>query len=331
MACFSPLKGYRSIHNGGLTFKASEGIEKLDVPCGQCLGCRVDRTLMWSLRITHEAELYESAHGNCFVTLTYREPFECTDEQTINHWHLPEPPTLRKDHVQKFIKRLRKHFPQKIRYFYCGEYGDESDRPHYHLCLFNVTFSDLALWKNTQGLYVYTSPTLEKLWPYGFSTIGELNFATAMYTAGYVLKKITGLQAAEYYTRFNPVTGEIYVLEPPYTNMSTGSRCKEHRKSPTRPPDCPNCTGGIGLQFFKKYSTDFSDATSPDLHAGKPLHKLPRYYETLMEMDTPEQLEEIKKLRRKFKAEHPEHFTPERLKAKYTITKYNQSLKEKTL
>lgn len=260
----------------------------MEVACGQCLGCRLNRSLSWAMRITHESTLHESAFGNCFVTLTY-------DDE-----HLPHPPTLHKTHFQKFVKRLRKHFPQKIRYFHCGEYGDETRRPHYHACLFNVSFPDQALWKNDDGIYTFTSPTLEKLWPYGFSTIGELNFETAAYVSRYCLKKVTGNQADAHYEYICPYTGEITQLEPEYVTMSL------------KP--------GIGKDFFDKYSSDFFDDTNPVPGKGL-IHKLPRYYQTIMESEFPEQLEEIKQLRETFRKKHLDDYTPERLYSSYKITK----------
>ena len=122
------------------------------VACGQCLGCRLDRSRMWAMRVVHEAAMHESS---CFITLTYRDPVECTDEQLANGWHIPADWSLHKDHLQKFWKRLRKA-GFRVRYFGCGEYGDvckhglsttndgerphcpncNLGRPHYHACVF---------------------------------------------------------------------------------------------------------------------------------------------------------------------------------------------------
>ena len=74
----------------------------------------------------------------------------------------------------------------------CGEYGDKLGRPHYHAIIFGVTFVDKKLWSIRRGNNLYRSATLEKLWPYGFSSIGTVNFETAAYVARYVTKKITG-------------------------------------------------------------------------------------------------------------------------------------------
>ena len=184
MPCYSPLKGYKDPDSGGLIFKrTSRTTQTLEVACGQCLGCRLDRALMWAMRIVHESTLYLDQHGSCFITLTYRDRSECTSLQLRQGHHVPDDTSLNKKHFQNFIKRLRKRYPQKIRYFHCGEYGSETLRPHYHACIFNHTFDDLQLYRSDEGINTYSSPTLENLWPYGFSTIGELNFDTAAYTA----------------------------------------------------------------------------------------------------------------------------------------------------
>ena len=81
------------------------------------------------MRCLHEASLYDN---NCFITLTFN------DEYVM--------PSLDKSIFQKFMKRLRRMFPDaRIRYFMCGEYGDKLSRPHYHACLFGFDFPDLRI------------------------------------------------------------------------------------------------------------------------------------------------------------------------------------------
>jgi len=254
---------------------------------------------MWAMRIVHEADLHEDNHGNCFVTLTYQDPHEATDEQYRNGYYLPSPPTLVKSHVQKFIKRLRKKFPQKIRYFYCGEYGDQSRRPHYHLCLFNVSFRDQQLWKDDDGVYTFYSETLQSLWPYGFTTAAELNFETAAYTARYCLKKVTGHNAERHYY-YPDDDGTYNFLLPEYVNMSL------------KP--------GIGADYFNEYQSDFYRDTVPVPGKGR-CQKIPRYYQTILESQFPDRAEEIKRLRKVFYQEHREDFTPKSLMDKYKVTK----------
>ena len=258
------------------------------------------------MRITHEASLYEN---NCFVTFTYRSKQDTTDDQLQKGHYVPDDYSLNVSHFQNFIKRLRKHFPQKIRYFHCGEYGDQSLRPHYHACLFNVSFDDCIVYQQRQGITTYESPTLAKLWPYGFCTIGELNFETASYTAGYVLKKITGPAADDSYLR-NDSDGVAIWVKPPYTTMSL------------KP--------GIGADFYEKFKHDFFNDETPVPGKGI-IQKIPRYYQNIMAENDPATLEQIKDARRAFLHAHFEDFTPERLMDKYKCARAAQSSRQREL
>ena len=117
MPCYTPLDAYEITgrelqkQNGKRTivFKRPQftTYKSIQVPCGQCIGCRLLRSVTWASRCMHEASLHDH---NCFITLTYDES------------NLPEDHSLQKDHFQKFLKRFRKAiFPTKIRYFMCGE------------------------------------------------------------------------------------------------------------------------------------------------------------------------------------------------------------------
>jgi len=265
---------------------------------------------MWAMRITHEASLAEHTFGNCFITLTYRSKNECSPEQLKNGYYVPEDYSLNKIHFQKFIKRLRKHFAQKIRYFHCGEYGDENLRPHYHACLFNCSFDDQYVYQQQQGITTYESEILQKLWPYGFSTIGQLNFETASYTAGYILKKITGDQADEKYLR-NDEDGVAYWVTPPYTTMSL------------KP--------GIGAEFYERFQTDFFPSDESPVPGYGIIKKVPRYYAEKYADFSPEGMALVKKMRQEFIAAHREDFTPERLMDKYKCARARESSRQREL
>ena len=78
MPCYSPLKGWKDRFTGGIVFRRENATEAMEVACGQCLGCRLDRSRMWAMRIVHESSLYDD---NCFITLTYRDRKECSVSQ----------------------------------------------------------------------------------------------------------------------------------------------------------------------------------------------------------------------------------------------------------
>lgn len=160
--------------------KNSEIAELMDVACGKCVECLQAKSTEWSFRIMDEVSLYPD---NCFITLTY------------NVEHLPVDstfgkPTLCKKDLQDFMKRLRKSLdPLKVRYFACGEYGSKGSRPHYHLILFGYKPSDLVYLKTTaKGEVIYRSSWLEKLWTFGFSSVGEVTVDSSKYCAKYLQK-----------------------------------------------------------------------------------------------------------------------------------------------
>lgn len=196
------------------------------------------------------------------------------------------------------MKRLRKHFGSGVRFYMCGEYGDELDRPHYHACLFGVDFSsDRKLWRNRQGFKLYRSPTLEILWPFGHSTIGDLTFETAAYTARYVMKKVTGDQSDEHYRRVDPETGEVLQLVPEFNKMSL------------RP--------GIGAAFLEKYQGDIYPHDYVVVNGVKT--KPPRYYDKKFSGVDPDAFDNLKGDRELAAYGLRSDSTPERLAVKEAV------------
>jgi len=197
MPCYSPITAYYSkeMNENGkrpLTFNpthANTGIQ-LNLPCGQCIGCKLEKSRQWAMRCVHEAQLHDQ---NAFVTLTY-------DENNI-----PPGGTLVPTDLQLFLKRLRKAQGPGIRFYASGEYGTLTQRPHYHAILFNTSFDDMRLYKTTPtGERLYTSAKLAKLRSDGNHTIGAVTFESAAYVARYVVKKITGELAEQHYNGRHP-------------------------------------------------------------------------------------------------------------------------------
>jgi len=308
MACYFPLKGYKDPITGGLTFNQKGTAQTLEVACGQCIGCRLDHSVMWAIRIVHESYLHINDEGNCFITLTYRDPWKCTTEQYKAGYFIPADYSLRPTDVSKFIRRLRKSVEHKIRYFYCGEYGDENQRPHYHICLFNHQFNDQQLWKDDEGITTFTSPELEKLWPHGFSTVQPLNYETAAYCARYSLKKITGERAKEHYLRCDD-NGEAYWLLPEFIRMSTG------RNKPC----------GLGAGFYEEFTDDIFPSDEVPVPGKGVIRKVPRYYQNILHSRDPAMLEQIKEIRRIFHKHHKADSTPDRLAQRYTCAKARET------
>lgn len=295
MSCYHPIKAYPyGITKNGkqqLVFKApSPGHQSIKVPCGQCIGCRLEKSRQWALRMTHEASLYEE---NSFITLTY-------DDE-----HRPEDYSLNKEHFKKFMKRLRqqakrKYGKEKIRYFHCGEYGEESYREHYHAILFNFDFRDKTYYKTHNDNDLYTSDFLNSLWPFGHAIIGQFSFETAAYVARYVTKKITGKQAEANkaihglspYHRVNALTGELTEVIPEYATMSL------------KP--------GIGKKWYETYQSDCYPSDFLVVNGVK--MQPPKYYDSLYP-----DIQTIKDRRKQRAIQHESNNTPRRLRIRETI------------
>lgn len=145
--------------------------------CGQCLPCRIDHRRVWSHRIMLESTLHDDS---AFVTLTYE------DEK------LPKNGSLNKEHIQKWLKRLRRDIqPQKIRYFLAGEYGDNSWRPHYHAALFGYPSCERGRTDHRLKRCCGPCEKLARTWGYGSVDVGQLEPESAQYIAKYVTKKLT--------------------------------------------------------------------------------------------------------------------------------------------
>ena len=247
----------------------------MQVPCGQCIGCRLARSQEWAVRCVHEAQLHDE---NCFVTLTYDDS------------ELPQFGELRKDHFQCFMKRLRKSIsPKRVRFFHCGEYGETNQRPHYHALLFGYAPNDREVHSERDGVVLYTSTKLAALWGKGFVTIGEVTFESAAYVARYTMKKLNGERYFAPLIDFS--TGEIFELENVYATMS-------------RNP-------GIGNSWFKDFKSDVFPDDFVVLNGRR--YRPPRYYGKLLEATHSEEYEEMKQRRQQVAKERAEDNTTERL------------------
>lgn len=260
----------------------------LTLACGQCIGCRLERSRQWAIRCMHEAQMHER---NSFITLTY-------DDE-----HAPLDYSLKHRHWQLFAKKLRKK-KGPFRFYMCGEYGEQFSRPHYHACLFGIDFDDkepiLKLQTETNHT-LYSSAELASLWKHGHASLGAVTFESAAYVARYVMKKITGDLAASHYTYIDE-NGEIFERRPEYNQMS-------------RKP-------GIGKTWIDKYDTDVypSDQVITRGYPTRP----PRYYDQQQEKKNEHMMQQIK-ARRMAKLDQKDN-TPKRLKAKETVAtaKLNQ-------
>lgn len=302
MPCHYPCRAYR-LADGSVVFDTKTGydiIQNLQVPCGECMGCKVDRARAWAIRCMHEAKLYEK---NCFITLTYDEK------------NLPDGNDLVYDHFQKFMRALRHHTAEivwyrdkrgrkrrkkvykKIRFFVCGEYGETRQRPHWHACLFNYDFPDKRWLKTTGENDLYTSKTLDTLWGKGICSVGSVDYKSASYVARYIFKKQN--QKAAVYEICDPETGEVFDREKELIRMSL------------KP--------GIGAGWLAKYKSEVMNNDKVVVN-GTPMQP-PKYYMKKIKESHPERYEEIIYERGKAAILHAEDNTDERRLVKEEVLK----------
>lgn len=270
MPCYKPIKAFR-VADGGIVFtelKRYDIVGDCKIPCGGCIGCRLDRAREWSIRCLHEAKMHDA---NSFITLTYSEE------------NVPKDGSLDYTHFQKFIRSFRKTIGP-IRFFMCGEYGDNTLRPHYHAILFGYQFPDLKYWGTSPaGHKIYRSEQLEKLWKWGNSTVGQVTRQSAGYVARYCMKKITGDAAEEHYK----------------------GRTPEFARMSLKP--------GIGADFFFKYQGDILP-NDYIIDEGWKI-PVPKYYDKLYNGD----IDDVKFKREKYGRERSENNTEERLSVRQEV------------
>lgn len=233
----------------------------IQIPCGKCIGCRLDYSRMWATRSVHEAYMHDHYNNCAFVTLTF-------NNDMINRRENPY--SISKVEFRSWMKRFRKavkeRYNKEIRFMACGEYGAKHKRPHYHMLIYGFNFPDKYVYKyrkvNNVDCVYYRSSFLEELWrpahsdeSYGFSVIGDVNFESSAYVARYVTKKL-----------FGPVAEKVYKdKEPEFLSTS-------------RMP-------GLGYEYLKKFKNDIflnGYVVLPNTHKAP----IPRYYvNKLKELD----------------------------------------------
>lgn len=247
MTCYAPVKvgiNRKPVVPGGARY-----LDAQMVPCGHCLGCRADQARDWSIRIMHETQMHDFSW---FLTLTY------SDER------IPEYGSLCPTDLQRFFKTLRRQYPPStVSYFSCGEYGESTQRPHYHAVLFGADFLDRCFLRFSGDSPVWRSASLESYWPHGLSEFGTVTPASAAYVAGYVRKKLRKKDHPDAYTAVVPETGELVELEKEFSRMSLNP--------------------AIGKRWLERYWRDVypRDYVVMDGRQYSP----PRYYDKWAEMD----------------------------------------------
>ena len=328
MPCFYPLTAYRSDQvtptgKRKIVFDASKSIDKIPfgLGCGQCSGCRLERSRQWMVRIMHEAAQHDH---NMFITVTYDdEHLPTTHEESVRNYQL-------------FMKKLRFKYPgKKISFYHTAENGEENERHHHHAIIFNFEFPDKKFSRysehvdksaNSVGwvkptkdmpepgkvIYrpltnisslspdkaqshapgaIYTSEQFTKLWANGICEFGGVTIQSAAYCSRYIMTKVNGDDAEEHYERVDTETGELYSLIPEYSTMS-------------RNP-------GIGKAWYDKYKNETYVHDSIIINGREVLP--PKYYDRLIEEEMPDLIKAVKARRQANIKKQKANNTPERL------------------
>lgn len=281
MKCTRPLKGYWGHNDSGnrvIVWKPTDGYvdQPIDIPCGNCIDCRLLKAKQWAVRCVHEAKQYEE---NYFLTLTYKnKPYG----NMIDHTH-----------VQGFMKRLRRRLPPGVKSFGSAEYGTKNGRPHYHLLLFNAPLREtLKEWKPIRGNMYYLSSAVDAAWrdtkgnSIGFHSLSDLTFESAGYTARYVTKKYKHVCTNKcerpclnidelHYQWTDPITGEIF------------QRNKERTVALSK---------GIGKGWYEKWKNDVYPSDEIIMRGAR--MKPPTYYDYLLDKENVELSKKVKRKRR---------------------------------
>lgn len=246
-----PIFGYEG-HKLGLT--------ELKLPCGKCPECQKDYYTQWATRGSRELQRWPIS---LFITLTYDDD------------HLPEDRSLNKKHVQDFIKRVKKHAQSTkenpVRQIYCGEYGTQTSRPHYHVILFNFDLEDKKPFRRTdQGDTIYHSQVLRNLWPFGNSEFGIAKPGAIAYLFKYILKKKTRKE------KKNPL--ELLIGD---TTYEVEHEFIEASRNP-----------GIGAHMRQSNSIKKGYLSVNGVRT-----KLPKYYQNFLQTHDPDTYEKLKDAR----------------------------------
>ena len=273
-----PRKGHKQIVDQWIT-------NYTEIPCGQCIGCRLDYSRQWATRCMLEAKEYKH---NAFLTLTYDQEHITWVQGANRETGEVEPvTTLVPEDLTKFMKDLRRYYKyhynhDKIRFYACGEYGSKTFRAHFHIIAFNLPIEDKEyFFTNNAGDKIYLSKTIEQIWGKGQVSIGDVTWNSAAYTARYVMKKVKGKDAERYYKTLGVV--------PEFVRMSRRE--------------------GIGRKYYEEnkdkiYELDEIIITSKKGLAQKV--KPSKYYDRLFDLDSPEAMKALKKRRQKLAMESME-------------------------
>lgn len=270
----------------------------LQLPCNKCPDCKLRKAKEWALRCWHESQMHEE---NSFITLTY------SDE------NLPAYENLDHRDFQLFMKRFRKGTGKEVKFFMCGEYGDLTHRPHYHVILFGYFPPDATYLRTENGHRYYKSAELDNYWKKGFTETSGVSYNNAGYIARYTLKKQLPKEELQDRYTYIDVNGDLQTRKFEYIRMSTGRDLTGIEKFQ-----------GIGASWFREYAGQTAlNGYVLDPKGYK--NPIPRYYLKIIRYDDPLWYEKLCQARVEMCQANPDN-SPERLKARAICTKQKLKL-----
>lgn len=280
-------------YKGNKMYETAAEDKKLKIPCQQCVECRLKYSKMWATRCMLETKEHEH---NYFITLTYDDDHLPTSVNKLSGEILPN---LVPEHLTTFMKDLRDYYAyhynwQGIRFYACGEYGEQFGRCHFHIILFNCPIDDkVYLGKSVRGDKYYTSPTFEKKWGKGYVSITNVTFESCAYVARYVMKKLKDKSNTELYEAMK----EFSISKQDGIDLL--GRVPEFVRMSRKP--------GIGRNYYEQnkdkiYETDEIILPGKD---GKPrVVKPPSYYDKLFDIEQNGIMQQIKEQRKQVAIEN---------------------------
>lgn len=271
------------------------------VPCNSCDECLLNRAKRKAAQLMIENYDRKDPEGSWFVTLTYddihlpyNEVYKDGKLVSIEESLPPKDPYLydfkadRKKCIKPFIDNLSYHAKtkygdEKPMWFYCGEYGGITKRPHFHMILFGVhiPIEELKFYEERNGYILYEWTKGAEIWENGFVTVGNFTPETAAYVAGYVLKKQSTKVKNWVYTQ----QGKI----PEYTGQS-------------RYP-------AIGANYYEKHKNEIYETDEIYIPGAMGVMKLrpTSYYDNKFNIENPQKMQEIKSKREEIAIQNEIH------------------------
>lgn len=327
-----------------------EYMDYMYIPCRKCEECKAKYAQDWSIRCYHEFQVREVG---AFITLTISDEEAgnfANDKKAQNsycrkckngdrYYRYPINFSLNKKFILDWLKKFRdylyRQYNVSIRYFGCGEYGEQDERPHYHILIFGYNFPDKMRYSiSSKGVPIFVSQELSEQWKYGICTIQEINHRACMYTAKYCTKKM-------HFTEDIDIIETYYGREPEFLFMSKGN-CQSNRcpyiddiiknckgiKSLRElyNPYCDFCNktrGGLGYDWLKRYWQDMIKIGYILIDGIK--YQIPDYYMKIIKL-TDEKIYDKLKLEKLNKVDelnerHPEYKSYSHLQVRKSINK----------